>query len=35
LACDGVGTNKFMLIALPLNVKGGDASRARVVALAE
>ena len=30
-----IGTNKFMLIALPLNIKGGDASPARVVALVE
>jgi kynurenine formamidase len=27
--------NKFVLIALPLNIKGGDASPARVVALVE
>jgi arylformamidase len=30
-----IGTNKFVLIALPLNIKGGDASPARVVALVE
>lgn len=30
-----IGTNKFFLIALPLNIKGGDASPARVVALVE
>ena len=29
------GTNKFVLIALPLKIKGGDASPARVVALVE
>src|SRR6516165_8873098 len=30
-----IGTNKFVLIALPLKIKGGDASPARVVALVE
>ena len=30
-----IGTNKFVLIALPLNIKGADASPARVVALVE
>lgn len=30
-----VGTNKFMLAALPLKIRGGDASPARVIALVE
>jgi len=30
-----IGTNKFLLVALPLKIKGGDASPARVVALVE
>jgi arylformamidase len=30
-----IGTNKFFLVALPLKIKGGDASPARVVALVE
>jgi kynurenine formamidase len=30
-----IGTNKFVLVALPLKIKGGDASPARVVALVE
>ena len=30
-----IGTSRFVLVALPLNVKGGDASPARVVALVE
>jgi len=30
-----IGTNKFVLIALPLNIKGGDASPARAIALVE
>jgi len=30
-----IGANRFVLVALPLKVKGGDASPARVVALAE
>jgi kynurenine formamidase len=30
-----IGTNKFTLVALPLKIKGGDASPARVAALVE
>jgi arylformamidase len=30
-----IGTNKFVLVALPLKIKGADASPARVVALVE
>jgi len=30
-----IGANKFVLVALPLKIKGGDASPARVVALVE
>jgi kynurenine formamidase len=30
-----VGTNRFVLVAFPLKIKGGDASPARVVALVE
>ena len=30
-----IGTGKFVLVALPLKIKGGDASPARVVALVE
>ncbi len=30
-----IGTNRFVLVALPLKIKGGDASPARVVALVE
>jgi len=30
-----IGTNKSVLVALPLKIKGGDASPARVVALVE
>jgi kynurenine formamidase len=30
-----VGANKFTLVALPLKIRGGDASPARVIALVE
>jgi kynurenine formamidase len=30
-----IGTGKFVLVALPLKIKGGDASPTRVVALVE
>ena len=30
-----IGSNRFVLVALPLKIKGGDASPARVVALVE
>jgi kynurenine formamidase len=30
-----IGKNRFVLIALPLKIKGGDASPARVIALVE
>ena len=30
-----IGTNKFVLVALPLKIRGGDASPARVIALIE
>jgi arylformamidase len=30
-----IGTNRFVLVALPLRIKGGDASPARVIALVE
>jgi arylformamidase len=30
-----IGANRFVLVALPLRIKGGDASPARVIALVE
>jgi kynurenine formamidase len=30
-----IGTNRFVLVALPLKIRGGDASPARVIALVE
>jgi kynurenine formamidase len=30
-----IGKSRFVLIAAPLRIKGGDASPARVIALAE
>jgi kynurenine formamidase len=30
-----IGSNRFVLVALPLKLKGADASPARVVALVE